>query len=288
MRLACLAPRPCPTLPPVNRPVPPIRPGFAGLLLLAGLLLWLVASWPLPGFFTEAIPHTNLNPEPQVVRPIASGDHLQLLYHFWLGLDALSGHSPFFHNVYEFNLGDDAARRQPDLYYLPFSLLYAAIAPWAGHAAGWNAAGLASVLLGVLATGLLARRFATSPWAVGLATLLAAAFPYRWIVLFTGSPTGFAMAFPPLLFYGLDRAIRDRSAAGGWLAGLALFFSYTTDLHVFYFSALAAPFFALLDKLARDHGLPGRSMGMSDDFETAIMLGATQVRIGSALFGARG
>ncbi|WP_296678538.1 YggS family pyridoxal phosphate-dependent enzyme [Novosphingobium sp.] len=49
-----------------------------------------------------------------------------------------------------------------------------------------------------------------------------------------------------------------------------------------------APFFALLDKLARDHGLAGRSMGMSDDFETAIMLGATHVRVGSALFGARG
>ncbi|QCI94341.1 YggS family pyridoxal phosphate-dependent enzyme [Novosphingobium sp. EMRT-2] len=47
------------------------------------------------------------------------------------------------------------------------------------------------------------------------------------------------------------------------------------------------PFFALLDKLAEDHGLPGRSMGMSDDFETAILLGATHVRIGSALFGAR-
>ena len=49
-----------------------------------------------------------------------------------------------------------------------------------------------------------------------------------------------------------------------------------------------APFFALLDKLATDHGLAGRSMGMSDDFETAIMLGATHVRVGSALFGARG
>ncbi|MCC6924830.1 YggS family pyridoxal phosphate-dependent enzyme [Novosphingobium sp.] len=49
-----------------------------------------------------------------------------------------------------------------------------------------------------------------------------------------------------------------------------------------------APFFALLDKLAADHGLAGRSMGMSDDFETAIQLGATHVRVGSALFGARG
>jgi pyridoxal phosphate enzyme (YggS family) len=50
----------------------------------------------------------------------------------------------------------------------------------------------------------------------------------------------------------------------------------------------AAPFFALLDKLAADHGLSGRSMGMSEDFETAVMLGATHVRVGSALFGSRG
>lgn len=48
-----------------------------------------------------------------------------------------------------------------------------------------------------------------------------------------------------------------------------------------------APFFALLDKLARDNGLTGRSMGMSGDYQTAIMLGATHVRVGTALFGAR-
>ena len=48
-----------------------------------------------------------------------------------------------------------------------------------------------------------------------------------------------------------------------------------------------APYFALLAKLARDHDLPLLSMGMSGDFETAVMLGATHVRVGSALFGAR-
>ena len=48
-----------------------------------------------------------------------------------------------------------------------------------------------------------------------------------------------------------------------------------------------APYFALLDKLAREHGLPGRSMGMSGDYETAVMLGATHVRVGTALFGTR-
>ncbi len=49
----------------------------------------------------------------------------------------------------------------------------------------------------------------------------------------------------------------------------------------------AAPFFALLAELAARHGLNGLSMGMSDDFATAIMLGATHVRIGTALFGPR-
>lgn len=50
----------------------------------------------------------------------------------------------------------------------------------------------------------------------------------------------------------------------------------------------AAPYFALAAKLAREAGLAQLSMGMSDDFETAVMLGATHVRVGSALFGPRG
>lgn len=50
----------------------------------------------------------------------------------------------------------------------------------------------------------------------------------------------------------------------------------------------AAPFFALLARIAADNGLDQLSMGMSGDFETAIMLGATHIRVGSALFGSRG
>ncbi|MFM9851761.1 MAG: YggS family pyridoxal phosphate-dependent enzyme [Sphingomonadaceae bacterium] len=49
-----------------------------------------------------------------------------------------------------------------------------------------------------------------------------------------------------------------------------------------------APYFALLAKMAREKGLAGLSIGMSGDYETAVMLGATYVRVGSALFGTRG
>lgn len=47
------------------------------------------------------------------------------------------------------------------------------------------------------------------------------------------------------------------------------------------------PHFALLAKIAARNGIEKLSMGMSDDFETAIAFGATSVRVGSALFGAR-
>ena len=52
-------------------------------------------------------------------------------------------------------------------------------------------------------------------------------------------------------------------------------------------SEAPAPHFALLREIAERNGRAGLSMGMSDDFETAIGFGATIVRIGSALFGAR-
>lgn len=44
------------------------------------------------------------------------------------------------------------------------------------------------------------------------------------------------------------------------------------------------PYFALLAELARRHGVTGLSMGMSSDYPTAVMLGATVIRVGSALF----
>ena len=49
----------------------------------------------------------------------------------------------------------------------------------------------------------------------------------------------------------------------------------------------AAPHFGFLAKLARDYGLSELSMGMSGDFELAVKFGATHVRVGSVIFGAR-
>jgi pyridoxal phosphate enzyme (YggS family) len=45
-----------------------------------------------------------------------------------------------------------------------------------------------------------------------------------------------------------------------------------------------SPFFALLAKIAREQGVEGLSMGMSADYKAAVMLGATAIRVGTALF----
>lgn len=50
---------------------------------------------------------------------------------------------------------------------------------------------------------------------------------------------------------------------------------------------LASPYFALLAKIAKENNLEKLSMGMSSDFEEAIAMGATHIRVGTAIFGKR-
>ncbi|WP_422055977.1 YggS family pyridoxal phosphate-dependent enzyme [Sphingomonas sp.] len=76
----------------------------------------------------------------------------------------------------------------------------------------------------------------------------------------------------------LPALLAEAQAAGLPIAGLMAVPPFEVD---------SAPYFALLAKLAREAGLDGLSIGMSDDFEVAVTIGATHVRVGTALFGAR-
>ncbi len=103
------------------------------------------------------------------------------------------------------------------------------------------------------------------------------------------------IAKPPTLYVQVD--IGEEPQKGGVaIADLPALLAYAKEKGLTIAGLMAvppldvepAPYFALLAKLAADHGLAGISMGMSGDYETAAMLGATCVRVGSALFGARG
>ena len=98
----------------------------------------------------------------------------------------------------------------------------------------------------------------------------------------------------PTLFVQLN--IGDEAQKGGCaIAGLPALLAQARDaalpiaglMCVPPAGLLAAPWFALLAKIARDQGMTGLSMGMSDDFESAVTLGANHVRVGTAVFGTR-
>ena len=258
-------------------------------LFAAGMLLWACMTWPLPCHFGRAIPYTVHRPANiPTVREIIPGDQIQLLYHFWLCRDMLAGKTPPFSNIYEFNTGNDASRRHFDPYYIPFSLVYAVVSPLYGHAGGWNAAGLFAALLGLFGFFALARRFVKSPFAAGAIAIVATAFPFRWITIISGSPTGYASSLVPWLLYGLDTAVRDKRPAGGLTAGLALFFSYCSDLHVFYFSALLTPCWCIFAWLADDEPvIPDRKrlFAVFRALLPAIVLAAAAVVLSSSASG---
>jgi hypothetical protein len=221
-----------------------VRSGVVAFLLT--LALWLVFAWPLPQHLFSTIPSGLVKPAGHTtVEPMEPGDHLQLDYHFWLFSEFVAGTTPWFHNLYEFNVGDDEARYEPGSFYVPFSLFYT-VGSWiGGRAFGWNFTGFLSLWMTAWFTFLLARRYTATDAPAWLAAAVSVMFPYRWIALLGGSPTGFSMAWVPLLFLGLDRAVRDDKTSGGVMAGLAVLFAAWGDTHTFFFGVLAAPCWCL-------------------------------------------
>ena len=208
--------------------------------LVVSLFLTLWVTWPLGREFNAGIPSTY-RPEPGGPRHMIAGDHLQFLYQLWMLGDVLRGQTPVFSQLYEFNQGDDNARREVGSYYFPFGLLYATGDILCGRAAGWNIMIFVSAWLTYLATWLLALRFCSRPLTAAVAALPGLLLPYYWACLLGGSPTGPGMLWIPVIFLGLDMAIRDRNVWGGIMAGGALYMSPWADLHVFFFVFLVTP-----------------------------------------------
>ncbi len=254
------------------------KPKVLILSLLVSLLVWSVWTWPLPRYAGRGIPMGHSGGRGRPARFMEAGDHLQLLYHFWLFGDMLTGDTPWMYNPYEFHTGDEEARRQPGPYYAPFSWIYALIALIGSRALAYNLAGLASIWFSYLLTWLLVRRYTPSDWLSAAAAVIAVILPYRWITLLGGSPTGFAMAAPPLLLWGLDRAVRDNSVAGGFWAALAIIIGFSSDGHTFYFSVLLIPGWCLAALIARG-GLKWRSPGEYRRLGAALLPVAAGVAI---------
>jgi len=231
------------------------RSTFKGMKLLlvslaSAVVVWMIFTWPLPMYVTDGIPSSSTNDELYGARSMIKGDQLQLYYHYWLFGDMLAGNTPWFYNLYEFNVGDDGDRFFPTAYFFPISLLFSFGSLVAGTAFGMNFAGFVCIWLTFLFTALLLRRFTRNHFAVVFGSLLAITFPYRWVAQLGGSPGGYAMMYIPLIFLGLDIAVRSRRWRGGVVAGAGLLLACFGDAQVFFFSVLSIPVFCVISAAA--------------------------------------
>lgn len=226
------------------------RTHIALFSLLVSALIWTLATWPLIRHVAEGVPVAHTGAEQAPLRYMEAGDHLQFLYYYWLLSDMLKGGTPWMYNLYEFHTGDEEARRAIEPYYVPFSLVYTFFSFWTGRALAWNMTGFVAIWLTYLFTWLLVRRFVSREWLAAAMSVIAIMLPYRWFSLLGGSPTGIAMTITPMLMWALDRAVRDRSVAGGVWAGAAIIMSFTADLHVFFFNMLFTPIWCVFALIA--------------------------------------
>ena len=221
-------------------------------ILTAGVLvIWMVFSWPLSRYFAQGIPSSSQNIEVHAVRRMMPGDHLQLLYQYWLLFDMLAGRTPWFANVYEFNTGDDAARVRWHPHYMPFSLVFAFFHCVFDRAAAFNLTGLVSLWLTAVFSWQLARRYVADDVVALVAGLGSVLIPYRWAQLLGGSPAGHAMAWPPLIAWAVDVWIRDLRPWAGGVAGWALLWASWGDSHVALFGVGLAAGWVCVALLAR-------------------------------------
>ena len=198
------------------------------------LLLGAVFTWPLARHMTTDVLYTN-QAHPGYERvPIAQGDHLQLLYFFWLFGDSVrEGRVPLTDH-YEFRDGSPPAFFfQPSL--LP--LLTFLLSPL-GLIASYNLLTLFSFVGAGLATHLLLRLEIDDRWAAGAGALVVALLPYR-VGQLAGHANGFLAFLIPLYLFFLERSLR----AGRWVgwalaAGVTFFFSGAMEFHIVYYLSL--------------------------------------------------
>ena len=219
------------------------------LALLISGVVWSIFSWPLPRYLTRGIPSSSTNIEKYNSRTLVKGDQLQLNYFYWLFSDMVKGETPFFHNLYEFNTGEDADRYNLGNYNMPLSWIYVAWDAVGNRAFAWNMTLFTTLFLSYWLTWLYLIRLTRREWISMMAALVSISVPFRYMKILGGSPIGMAMLWVPVIVLGLDMAVRNRSWFGGIMSALGLYATFWNDTRIFYFCVLTSPvwcFFAFI------------------------------------------
>jgi hypothetical protein len=230
--------------------------GVALLFALLGLLF----TYPLVRHLAAGIPYVRFPAPGAELKWMEPGDSLQLYYWFWLMKDNLTGGSPLFTNPYEFDVTPVLPPQRYGFYQFPLSLLFVAFSPLGG-AVAYNLMVLLSFPLAAVAMYLLARLYTDRPAGAVLAAAIFALVPFRLGQLLGGHSNGFLFFLFPLTLYGYERALAERRARWGVLAGGCLVALALTDFHLLYYLVLFSAAFWAVRVAAIARGRPGWRAG---------------------------
>lgn len=209
-------------------------------LVLVGLALGVVVSWPLPKYFTTAVPYTmSATPDTRTVGMI-EGDHLQYIYHLGQLRLAVEGHAPWFRNTYEF--AGPYGFREFYLYF-PTALLYWPLS-YVSHAFAFNTIIMLSFVGTMVAGYGLARAWGANRAGAFCAAVVLTLFPARLTALYGGHPAGSAFFLFPMAWWGLEKSWERGRAGWGWLAAACLVPLARLDPHYLFFFCFLLPFWA--------------------------------------------
>jgi hypothetical protein len=210
----------------------------AALLLFFAVLF----TWPLAAHLRTDVLYTHEALPGYERVPLAHGDHLQLLYQYWLLGDSLREGRSLVRDPYQFRGGGP-----PGVFFQPslLPLLTLLLSPL-GLIAAYNVLTLLSFVAAGLSAHLLLRLETDDAWAALAGALVVALFPFR-VTQLAGHANGFLSFLVPLTVYLVERTLRG--ARWGWwalAAGTAYFFSGAMEFHIVYhltlFLGLYLPF----------------------------------------------
>jgi hypothetical protein len=217
---------------------PRVRLREAVLVVVGALLAAFVYTFPLVRHFREAIPYAYAVAPERRVQDLVPGDHLQFLYFLSVTADMVSGRSPWFEDPYEFAAPDPSPRKS--FFFLPFSLVFAAMAPL-GQATAYNVLVVLSFPATALATYWLARSIGATPPAAAIAGGALTLLPYRLANVAGGHPTGLAFFLVPLALYSVETAWQRARAGPAWGGALCFAILAVNEPHLLYFCAFLLP-----------------------------------------------
>jgi hypothetical protein len=200
------------------------------LFLAFGVLF----TWPLARHLDTDVLYTHEAAPGYERVPLAQGDHLHLLYIFWLFGDSVREGRSLLGDPYQFHgAGPEGFFFQPSL--LP--VLTALLSPL-GLVAAFNVLALLSFPATGLAAYLLLRLGTTDRLAALGGAAVVALFPYR-VAQLAGHANGFLAFLVPLYLYFFERSLRSARWVGWTLAaGAAFFFSGAMEFHIVYYLTL--------------------------------------------------